>query len=111
MPAQKDTLLAQSNTAEAFGIKVVDLNHALLKQYGYPSGIEGVVMVDVDPGSRAATKGLQIGDLIVEINGQKIVNIQNYKEIMDRVIKSKKEKILLHIVRSQEYSYVVLPLK
>ena len=51
-----------------WGMKVSPLTAALAQLYGIPESKEGVVVVQVQPGGRAALSGLQPGDLIMSIN-------------------------------------------
>ncbi|MFC1556470.1 PDZ domain-containing protein [candidate division KSB1 bacterium] len=57
-----------SDGALQWGMKVSPLTAALAQLYGIPESKEGVVIVLVQPGGRAALSGLQPGDLIESIN-------------------------------------------
>ena len=95
--------------ADTLGIEVATLDRVTAERYGYQGSAAGVVITRVDPNSRAASIGLQEGDLIVGINNQKIQNAKTYGEAIDKLSDSK--KILLNVVRGRRYFYAVLPLK
>lgn len=54
------------------GITVEPLTPDLASQLGVKRGTTGVVIADLDPAGRAASAGLQAGDIIVQINRQPI---------------------------------------
>ncbi|MGZ3525131.1 MAG: PDZ domain-containing protein, partial [Thermodesulfobacteriota bacterium] len=45
---------------------------------------EGVVIVGVQPNSTAQNSGLKPGDIILEINHQKIANEEDYRTTMEK---------------------------
>ncbi len=54
------------------GIQVAPLDPQTAAQLGLPQNTQGLVIGSVDPGGPAAQAGLQEGDVIVEINRQKV---------------------------------------
>ncbi|MEK7661716.1 MAG: PDZ domain-containing protein, partial [Pseudomonadota bacterium] len=58
------------------GLSVATLNPALADEKGLDPFSHGVVVTAVAPNSAAQQSGFQIGDLIVEINGDAIENIE-----------------------------------
>jgi serine protease Do len=91
---------------EQYGLSLQDLTPELARQLGYDAKQTGVVISSVEPGSPAATAGLQAGNLIEEINKERIVSLQ---QIQAALKKSSHPKRILLRVRSGEMSqYVVL---
>jgi serine protease Do len=91
---------------EDWGLSVQDLTAEIAGRLGLDSSAQGVVVSGVQPGSPAAMAGLRPGDLIVEVNRQKIKNVQDYTEALRR---SSADKSLLLLVRRAGGSlYVVL---
>jgi Do/DeqQ family serine protease len=54
------------------GVKVANLSPALADELQVRNADEGVVIVDVDSGSYASNLGFQRGDVIQEVNGERI---------------------------------------
>ncbi len=67
---------------------------------------EGVIITNVEPGSTAENAGLEPGDVIMEINKNKIANIDNYKKSMDSI--SPGQNVLFLIQRGSNTIYVAL---
>jgi Do/DeqQ family serine protease len=55
-----------------FGAKIANLSPALSDELQLGAANEGVVILDVDTGSYASNLGFQRGDVIEEVNGEKI---------------------------------------
>lgn len=51
-----------------WGIEVSPLTSTLAQSFGIPESKEGVVVIQIQPGARAALAGLQPGDLIMGVN-------------------------------------------
>ncbi|MFN3466133.1 MAG: DegQ family serine endoprotease [Candidatus Brocadiales bacterium] len=87
-----------------FGMTLDTLNPELAKRFGY-EGDMGVVVVDVEPGSPAEQVGVQPGDLIKEVNRERVHNLQEYQAI---VSKGPAEKGLLLLVKRGNFTRYVL---
>ena len=58
------------------GVQVSDLDRATRRQAGIPQNIEGALITEVDPGSKAAEAEVRAGDVILEIERKKVSNAQ-----------------------------------
>ena len=54
------------------GVGVADLEPQLRREFNIPSRVQGVLVTEVEPTSKAAEAGLQPGDVIQEINQQPV---------------------------------------
>lgn len=77
LPAEKKVSLSDSVLA---GIYVEDLTPKLRNQLGLPSRVNGVVISSIEQGARAEGV-LMRGDVIVEINNQKINNSKDFAKV------------------------------
>lgn len=64
------------------GVGVVELNSALALIFGYDPATQGVVIVEVTPGTLAAKYDLQTGSIIVSIDGEQIETATQLKRII-----------------------------
>jgi serine protease Do len=95
----------ESNSLEQFGLAFQDLTPELAERLGYADNT-GVVVSQVEPGSPASSAGMRPGQLIEEINQQRIHNL---KDLQREISRSADPKRLLLRVRSGNFSqYVVL---
>lgn len=56
------------------GVTVDDLTPRNREMFGIPDNIRGALVVEVDPDSPAGQQGLRAGDVILEINRQRVTN-------------------------------------
>jgi Do/DeqQ family serine protease len=63
------------------GAKVANLSPALADELQVQNADNGVVIVDVDNGSYASNLGFQRGDVIEEVNGQRIAKTRDLDEV------------------------------
>ena len=79
------------------GVHVRELTDRLAATYGH-KGEEGVIVINVERGSPAAKAGIRRGDLIQEIDWEKITTIAEYRQRIKDV--ADKPKVVLHVRHS-----------
>jgi len=57
-----------------FGLKVATMNKQYAEKFGLDRDLKGAVILEVDPDSDAADRGLQPGDVITHVMGKKIIS-------------------------------------
>lgn len=70
-------LLANGEPVPYIGVYGTTVTSRLKEEQGMP---EGVYVIDVDPDSPAMAAGIQSGDIICEINGEKVTNLVTYQK-------------------------------
>jgi serine protease Do len=88
---------------EWFGLRVSDVTPDIAKQLGLTK-TEGVVITGVEPNSVAQGAGLRAGDIILEVNRQKILNENDYRSAME---KAKPEQGVLFLIDRQGSTFFV----
>ena len=66
------------------GVAVGDLDSRIRQQFNIPSSVKGAVVRDVEEGSAAAEAGLKPGDVILEINRQRVANAEDAIKLTDK---------------------------
>ena len=67
-------------------------------------GVVGVLVLEVEPGSRAANSGLRAGDLITAVNRRDIGDLV----ALERSVSSRPEQLLLTLVRGRRSYFAVM---
>ncbi len=99
------TMGAATSPLAGMGLTLQDLTPELADQFGYKVN-QGVLVAEVAPGSPAERVGMQAGQLIEEVNRQRVRNLRELKKALK---KSKHPKEVLLRVRAGDFSqYVVL---
>lgn len=99
------TASSDDASLEKLGMTMQSLTPQLAKQLGYDEGEQGVVVTSVDPGSLANRKGLQRGDVIVDVNGHVVKNITDFREILQQ---EKDKGVRLQVKRDGVRRFVFL---
>jgi Do/DeqQ family serine protease len=78
------------------GVKIANLSPALVDELQVRNADEGVVVVDVDNGSYASNLGFQRGDVIQEVNGERVTRTHD----LERLSKTQNRAWRIVIVRN-----------
>ncbi|GAQ95196.1 serine protease Do [Thermodesulfovibrio aggregans] len=87
------------------GLSVVDLDPSMAKQIGADPDDRGVVVYKIEPGSPAENTGLKKGDLIMEIERQRIMSVSDFQKAVQKI---SRPDILVLINRGGKKFYVIL---
>ena len=101
---KEEAAAASSETAEQLGMEVQDVTPELAQSMGLRT-TEGVLVATIEDGSPAAEAGIRSGDVIIEVNRQRVRNTRDYTEALR---KSADAAILLLISRGDSTLYVAL---
>jgi serine protease Do len=102
---------SKGTSVDKVGMTVGSLSETTRQQFNIPEDVEGVVITKVDPKGEAAAKGLSSGDVVVEINQEKIGKPQDASSVIDKAAKSGKSSVLLLVNREGDVRFVALRLK
>jgi serine protease Do len=97
---------AAPNTESALGITVQNLTPELAQKFGVDEKQTGVIITDLVAESPAAEARLKNGDIIEEVNRQKIQNIRDWKQAIEKMKKG--EPLLLLVKRGANTFYVAI---
>jgi len=82
------------------------LNPKLRQRLNLPSSVkQGIVVTGVAPGSPAGERGMQPGDLIVEVNRKPVTTVQDFMTVYKQ---SGTKGVLLLLYREGRTRYLVL---
>lgn len=95
---------------EKLGLTANKLSNSLREDFGISRTVTGLIINTVTPSSEAARKGLDEGDVIVEINQQPVTDPQSANDILHRAVKNERNSVLLLINRDGDVSFVALKL-
>ncbi len=98
---------SSASSLDKLGLTVQNLTSDLAQQFGYDSNQHGVIISAVEQGSDAEAKGIQAGDLIIQVNHQKVNNINDLK----RALRRSRNHMVLLLIKNKDYTrYVALRL-
>ena len=93
----------------AFGMQFAPITDDFRKKYSLKDGVAGVAVTAVAPGSAANDKAISPGDVVVEVNQQKVVDPGDVAARIQALKDSGKHSALLLIANAQgEVRFVAL---
>lgn len=93
-------------TESAWGITVQNITPEMAQRFGMDENETGVVVTELQPNTPAAEARLRPGDVIKEVNRQKVQNVRDYKQITQKMKKG--ESLLLLVKRGGNTFYVAI---
>jgi len=97
---QNPTQVAQSGSVEQegplSGVAVQNLDNGIAQQLGLEKDVNGVVVMDVAPGSYAARAGLVQGDVISEINRKPVRSAEDFLNVASHLKGNSSALIFIH---------------
>jgi serine protease Do len=69
---------------EKFGIKVADLTPEIIQRFGI-GDTAGVIVINVESDGKGAEAGVQMGDIIKEINHRIVESVKDYTAAMEKI--------------------------
>jgi serine protease Do len=100
---EEETEAKSEETLKKFGLGLQALTPELAQSFGYDKDTKGILVSDVEPGSAADDAGIRQGDVIIEINRQKVESMEETLEAIDREGKDKSTLFLVKRGRSTLY--------
>ncbi|MET4797981.1 Do family serine endopeptidase [Bradyrhizobium sp. LB11.1] len=74
------------------------------------AGQKGVVVTEVDPQGPAAQRGIQTGDVILNVGGKPVTNIADVRSELAQAKSSGKNSVLLQVKNAEATRFVAVPL-
>ncbi|MXO94324.1 Do family serine endopeptidase [Erythrobacter arachoides] len=91
-PADDNSLVTQQ-----LGIRALPIDPTIARQLGVPADTRGLAIVDVDPNSDAARRGLARGVMILAANGREVPTIEALETVIRAARNEGRGAILLRI--------------
>ena len=94
------------------GLGLAPLTDELRTKHKLGKDTKGVVVLEVDPASPAAQKGIKVGDVIVEAAEDAVASIDDINKSIDKVKKAGRKAVLLRLEDSKgDLRFVAVPVE
>ena len=100
-----------SGSIEALGMTLSSITGDLRDRFEIGGDVKGVVITEVDDESSAAEKGIQAGDIIVEVAQEEVSSPSQVLEKVKEAKDSNRKSVLLLVQRSDDLRFVALRLE
>jgi len=95
---------SQENVGK-FGLQVQELTEEVAKRLKLPTE-KGVIVTDVEDNSIAAAQDIQREDVITEVDGKPVTNVQSFRDALNKA--DPKRGVLLYLDRKGTKTFAVL---
>jgi serine protease Do len=92
------------------GLGLSALDDDLRRRFNVGGNLSGVVVIEVDPLSSAAEKGVRVGDVVVQVAQRAVSSPEDVKRIVESEEKAGRNSILLRLLADGETRFVALRL-
>ncbi|HEY0159801.1 MAG TPA: Do family serine endopeptidase [Thermoanaerobaculia bacterium] len=82
---EEETEAAAEPVRDKLGLTVQNLTENLREQYNIPESLRGVVVTDVKNVSPAGEANISEGEVITEVQGQRVTNVAEFRAAVDRL--------------------------
>ncbi len=82
--ASRQNAMSASENGLVEGLKLSQINRDIARKFRLPSGVNGVLVVDVEPNSEAEKLGFQPGDIIIQIESSEIETLGDLSKALKR---------------------------
>ncbi len=93
------------------GLRVSPINPEVKERFSLRDDARGVVVTEVTPGSNAAERGISAGDLILEVQQQRVATPQEVQQQLERLRKQGRATALFLVESGQGQRFVPLRLQ
>jgi serine protease Do len=98
---------SMDKTDDDLGLRVTEITPEMVSRYQLPEN-EGVIITQISPDSKAMQAGLQVGDVIKEINHREIKTQKDYEDALTAAESSKEISMF---VRRQNAGFIVIKIR
>lgn len=81
----KVKVASKKSSRDSLGLRVTDLSSEKARQFGLDAEEHGVLVVAVEPNSRADKAGVRVGDIIKGINLNKVKGLKSYNTMISAI--------------------------
>ena len=109
MPGEKQASAAEQDNGPAAGTPRLGLSVAPAGQVA-GAGDKGLVITSVDPDGPAAERGLQSGDVILDVGGKNVGSVAELRSALSAAKSDGKHDVLMRVKTAQNTHFVAVPI-
>lgn len=109
--AVADASKSSASGDSILGLELAEMTASLAKRFKLDSSIDGLVVLKVTKGSKAAKVGIRPGDVVLKVNQISVNALADAREILEEAAGNDRKNVLLFLKTSQGSRFVALPLE
>ena len=97
---------ARSAEDDVLEYKVRELTYLDRVDKELPMDLEALMVADIEDGSWAAVAGLEVGDVLLELQGEPVPTIATFKDAVKRLHEARPERVRFFVRRGRDTTFV-----
>jgi serine protease Do len=102
---------AQEAPKKVVGLSLAPLTDELRTKHNLGRALKGLIVLEIDPSSPAAERGVKVGDVIVKVAQDAATSLDDIVKSVDKVKKAGHKAVLLRLERKEGPWFVALPVQ
>ena len=108
----KDSNKSTPSRSSLIGLVLAPLNEELRTKHNLGKDLKGLIVLEVDPASPAAERGVKVGDVIVEVAQEAVTSLDDITKSVDKVKKAGRKAVLLRLEDGKgDLRFVAVPVQ
>ena len=108
----KDSNRSAPSRSSLIGLVLAPLSDELRTKHNIGKDMKGVMVLEVDPVSPAAERGVKVGDVIVEVAQEAVASLDDISKSVDKVKKAGRKAVLLRLEDGKgDLRFVAVPVQ
>lgn len=107
--APQEKSFAGNDSIEKYGVVFSNLSPELADKFGLKNSLQAVIVSSINDNDQH-WKGLARGDLIMAINQQSIATLDDFKQVYNEALSTKRKNMVMLVKRHNVTLFVALPL-
>ncbi len=103
-PSERSVRAERRPSGRDWGMTLTELTPALAQRFGIPAGVRGAAVSDLADGGPADNAGVEVGDVILQVDEQPVTSVRNCQQALEHV----GNKVRLLIQRGPTTGYTVM---
>lgn len=95
---------------QMLGLTLLPLDEKARSDYGFPSDLSGLLVLDLDATSAAAKQGFQAGDIVTSANQEKIASINDFLKVLTSTKLAGRPSVLVLVSHEGDTRFLALPI-
>jgi serine protease Do len=84
-PSEDPEALEQVKEYDDFGFRLRQMTPEIAQRFGYPPGLQGLIVLDIKPDSPAADSVVRHGDVLIEMNRHPVESLGTYSQYLAQI--------------------------
>ncbi len=110
LSSSKDKEEPKPDSTAVLGLTLLPLTDEMRQRFSFDAKMKGVIVMDIDPGSAAASKNIKAGDVITEAQQEPVDSPDDIQAAVEKVKKSGGKSVLLLVEDAKgDTRFVAIP--